>query len=153
MSCSADYYIVFWSGSATIMLSALAPPPPPPHTPLGYTRGERHACGGGGGGSQRRRRNRHYSTLYTGTPQVSSEQLTHKKCAKMYFCKHWQHLLAVLRIRDVYPESRIPDPDFYPSRIPDLGSRIPNPKTATKERGEKKLVVIPFYVATNFTKL
>jgi hypothetical protein len=39
----------------------------------------------------------------------------------------------------------IPDPDFYPSRIP-------NPKTATKERGEKK-VVIPFYVATNFTKL
>jgi hypothetical protein len=25
----------------------------------------------------------------------------------------------------------IPDPDFYPSRIPD-------PKTATKERGEKK---------------
>jgi hypothetical protein len=40
----------------------------------------------------------------------------------------------------------IPDPDFYPSRIPD-------PKTATKERGEKKLVVIPFYVATNCTKL
>jgi hypothetical protein len=26
----------------------------------------------------------------------------------------------------------IPDPDFYPSRISDLG-----PKTATKERGEK----------------
>jgi hypothetical protein len=26
-------------------------------------------------------------------------------------------------------------------------------KTATKERGEKKFVVIPFYVATNFTKL
>jgi hypothetical protein len=48
--------------------------------------------------------------------------------------------------------SRIPDPDFYPSRIPDLGSRIPDPKTATKERGEKKFV-IPFYVATNFTKL
>ncbi len=33
--------------------------------------------------------------------------------------------------------SRIPDRDFYPSRIPDLGSRIPDPKTATKERGEK----------------
>jgi hypothetical protein len=31
----------------------------------------------------------------------------------------------------------IPDPDFYPSRIPD-------PKTATKERGEEKVVVIPF---------
>jgi hypothetical protein len=43
------------------------------------------------------------------------------------------------------------------SRIPDPGSRIPDPKTATKERGEKKRVkkfdVIPFYVATNFTKL
>jgi hypothetical protein len=49
--------------------------------------------------------------------------------------------------------SRIPDPDFYPSRIPDLGSRISDPKTATKERGEKKFDVIPFYVATNFTKL
>jgi hypothetical protein len=49
--------------------------------------------------------------------------------------------------------SRIPDPDFYPSRIPDPGSRIPDPKTATKERGEKIFVVITFYVATNFTKL
>jgi hypothetical protein len=44
--------------------------------------------------------------------------------------------------------SRIPDPDFtHP------GSRISDPKTATKERGEKKFVVIPFFVATNFTKL
>jgi hypothetical protein len=40
----------------------------------------------------------------------------------------------------------IPDPDFYPSRIPDH-------KTATKERGEKFVFVIPFYLATNFTKL
>jgi hypothetical protein len=32
------------------------------------------------------------------------------------------------------------------------GSRISDPKTATKERGEKKYFVIPFYVATNFTK-
>ncbi len=37
--------------------------------------------------------------------------------------------------------SRIPDPDFYPSRIPGLGSRIPDPKTATKERGEKNLLL------------
>jgi hypothetical protein len=37
----------------------------------------------------------------------------------------------------------IPDPDFYPSRIPD-------PKTATKERGEKNL--LSFIVATYFTK-
>jgi hypothetical protein len=39
----------------------------------------------------------------------------------------------------------IPDPDFYPSRIPD-------PKTGKKERGEKKLLSYLF-VATNFTKL
>jgi hypothetical protein len=34
--------------------------------------------------------------------------------------------------------SQIMDHDFYPSRIPD-------PKTATKERGETKFVVIRFY--------
>jgi hypothetical protein len=39
----------------------------------------------------------------------------------------------------------IPDPDFYSSRIPDEA-------TATKEEGEK-LVVLPFFVATNITKL
>jgi hypothetical protein len=49
--------------------------------------------------------------------------------------------------------SRIPDPDFYPSRIPDHGSRILDPKTATKDRGEKFFFVKPFFVATNFTKL
>jgi len=46
----------------------------------------------------------------------------------------------------------IPDPDFYPSRIPDTGSRIPDPKTVTKERGEKKCYHT-FFVVTNFTKL
>jgi hypothetical protein len=38
----------------------------------------------------------------------------------------------------------IRNPAFYPSRIPD-------PKTATKERDEQKFVVKPFNVATNFT--
>jgi hypothetical protein len=38
----------------------------------------------------------------------------------------------------------IPDPDFYPSLIPDLRSRIPDPKTGTKERGEIKFIFIPF---------
>jgi hypothetical protein len=49
----------------------------------------------------------------------------------------------------------IPDSDFHPSRIPDSKSGTPDPKTATKDRGEKKLVVIlvPFSVARNFTKL
>jgi hypothetical protein len=47
--------------------------------------------------------------------------------------------------------SRIPDPDFYPSRIPDLGSWIQ--KQQQKRGVKKKFVVIPFFVATNFTKL
>jgi hypothetical protein len=51
-----------------------------------------------------------------------------------------------LRIRDVYPRSRI-------LIFGHPGSQIPDPKTATKERGDKKLVVITFYVATNFPKL
>ncbi len=47
----------------------------------------------------------------------------------------------------------IPDPGSWFLPIPDLWFRIPDPKTATKERDEKKIFVIPFYVATNFTKL
>ncbi len=49
----------------------------------------------------------------------------------------------MLRIRDVYPGSRI-----LIFTQPDPGS-----KTATKDRCGKKLVVITFLVATNFTKL
>ncbi len=45
--------------------------------------------------------------------------------------------------------SRIPDPDFYPYRIPDLGFRI---QKHTKERGEKFFFIKHFFVATNFTK-
>ena len=52
----------------------------------------------------------------------------------------------MLRIRDVYPGSRI-------LIFTHPGSRIPDPKTATKERGEKKLVVKSFYVATKFNKI
>jgi hypothetical protein len=33
------------------------------------------------------------------------------------------------------------------------GSRIPDPKTRTKERGEKKLLSYLFFVGKNFTKL
>jgi hypothetical protein len=47
--------------------------------------------------------------------------------------------------------SRIPAPDFHSSRIPNLGSQIPDPKTAAKEKGEKIFVVIPFFEVTNFT--
>jgi hypothetical protein len=54
-----------------------------------------------------------------------------------------RQLIPVLRIQDVYPRSRIL---IFSHR----GSWIQN---STKERGEKNLVVITFYVATNFTKL
>ncbi len=54
----------------------------------------------------------------------------------------------MLRIRDVYPGSRIL---ILP--ILDPGSRIPDPKAATKEGSEKKLVIILFLAVTNFTKL
>jgi hypothetical protein len=44
----------------------------------------------------------------------------------------------------------IPDPDFTQP-----GSRISDPvsKNSNKREGWKKILVIPFYVATNFTKL
>ncbi len=54
-----------------------------------------------------------------------------------------RQLIPLLRIRDVYPRSRI-------LIFSHPGSWIQN---STKERGEKKFVVITFYVATNFTKL
>ncbi len=55
-----------------------------------------------------------------------------------------RQLTLVMRIQDVYPRSRILI--FSPP-----GSWIQN--SNKKERGEKKLVVITFYVAKNFTKL
>jgi hypothetical protein len=48
--------------------------------------------------------------------------------------------LAVLRIRDVYPGSRILIFTHPGSRISDPGSRIPDPKTIPKERDEKILL-------------
>jgi hypothetical protein len=47
----------------------------------------------------------------------------------------------------------IPDPDFCPSRIPDSVSRIPDPKSATKEKGEKFFVVLPFFCGHKYHKL
>jgi hypothetical protein len=45
---------------------------------------------------------------------------------------------TVLRIRDVYPGSRILIFTHPGPQILDLGSQIPDPKTAMKDRGEKK---------------
>jgi hypothetical protein len=51
-------------------------------------------------------------------------------------------LLSVLRIRYVYPGSRILIFTHPGSRTSDT----------TIERSEKKLAVVPFFVSTNFTK-
>jgi hypothetical protein len=50
----------------------------------------------------------------------------------------------VLWIEDVYPGYRILIFTHPGSHIPDPRSLIPDLKAATKERGEKKLAVIPF---------
>ena len=59
---------------------------------------------------------------------------------------HCFTIQSVLRIRDVYPGSRI-------LIFTHPGSRIPDPKTAIKERGEKKLIVIPFLCSHKFHKI
>ncbi len=46
--------------------------------------------------------------------------------------------------------SGIPDPDFYPSRIPDPGSRF---QKQQQKRGVKNFCCHIFFAATNFTKL
>jgi hypothetical protein len=51
-----------------------------------------------------------------------------------------EHSKGASSVADPGCLSRIPDPDFYPSGIADIGSQIPDPKTATKERGEKNLM-------------
>jgi hypothetical protein len=73
---------------------------------------------------------------------------TSEALAEQYLnvCQLSLGIYAVLRIRDVYPGSRI-------LIFTHPGSQIPDPKTATQERGEKKFVVIPLFVATNFTEL
>jgi hypothetical protein len=60
------------------------------------------------------------------------------------FVLEYQYILP--NVADPGCLSQIPDPDFYPFRIPD-------PKTATKERDEKKLTVKPFFVARKFHKI
>jgi hypothetical protein len=53
------------------------------------------------------------------------------------------------RVADPGCFSQIPDPDFYPSRISHPASK----KLATKERGERKKLVVHLFVATNMKKL
>ncbi len=76
------------------------------------------------------------------------------KCLKG-LCHEMNDFLKVLKISVADPGclSQIPDLDFYPSRIPDPRSRIPDPKPATKERGEKKMYCHTFLCSHNFHKI
>jgi hypothetical protein len=55
-------------------------------------------------------------------------------------------VFLVLRIRDVYPGSRI-------LIFTHPGSRIPDPKTASKKRGEKKIFCQTFFCSHKFHKI
>ncbi len=86
--------------------------------------------------------------------QDANKKLIKKKCfSAYYFLKvHLLTYFSVWRIWDVYHGSRILIFTHPGSRISDLESRILDLKTATKVRGEKKIFVKHFFVATNFTK-
>jgi hypothetical protein len=66
-----------------------------------------------------------------------------------YICVFDQAILRFISKTSIADQGclSIPDPDFYTSRIPDLGSRI---QKQQQKREGKKFVVIPFFVATNF---
>jgi hypothetical protein len=68
---------------------------------------------------------------------------------KVYFSSKNYSFCAMLRIRDVYPGSRILIFTHSGSRISDPGSRI---QKQQQKRGMKKKFVSTFFVATNFTK-
>ncbi len=72
--------------------------------------------------------------------QAIAMQNNEKKPLFLLFSDFFLTVFPVWRIRDVYPGSRILIFTHPGSRISDPGSRIPNPKTVTKERGEKNLL-------------
>jgi hypothetical protein len=89
MSCSADYYFVFWSGSADYYFESLL----------------RDNIIGGQGTPQST-----YTVLRVpqclspslelGPPHPSpaNECVPPPECAKIFFCKHWKHLLVGIEV-------------------------------------------------------
>jgi len=76
--------------------------------------------------------------LPTGTlSSVSKIKFFAKIFVKILFCTHYFSPLNTFMssVADPGCLSQIPDPDFYPSRIPDLGSRI---QKQQQKRGVKK---------------
>ncbi len=61
-----------------------------------------------------------------------------------------EKLCAKFSVADPGCLSRIPDPDFYPSRIPDLGYRIPKQH---QKRGVKKIFCHSFFCSHKFHKI
>jgi hypothetical protein len=84
--------------------------------------------------------------------QIGSSAMAYKRnpmrrpVINNFYTKLTSFFLSVLWIRDVYPGSWILI--FVHS-----ASRKPDPKTATKEKGEKEFVVLLFLVATKISKL
>jgi hypothetical protein len=66
-------------------------------------------------------------------------------------------LNAALRVADAGCLSRIPDPDFYPSPIPDLESRISDPRSQIQKRqqkrGVKKNLLSYYFCSHKFHKI
>ncbi len=71
-------------------------------------------------------------------PNSGNKKLILSQLRKFFFKDN------ILKIWYILTLDSVADPDFYPSRIP---------ATATKKEGWKFFFVIPFFVATNFTKL
>jgi hypothetical protein len=89
------------------------------------------------------------SPLGEGTTLISFIGLDRQDPAKTYATSlPYSHILFLQgSVANLGCLSRIPDPEFYPSRKPE--SRIPDPTTAAKEEGEN-FFVLPFFLATNF---
>ncbi len=80
--------------------------------------------------------------MRSGKWQTSGAALVLRRWALFsFFCD-------VISVADPGCLSRIPDPDFYPSRISDPGS-----KNSSKREGWKKICGQTIFVATNFAKL
>jgi hypothetical protein len=75
-----------------------------------------------------------------------SGQTLKQKKKKLKFCM--KNILKV-SVADPGCLSRIPDPDFYPSRIPNLGSRI---QKQEQKRGVKKICCHTFVCSLKFHK-
>jgi hypothetical protein len=76
---------------------------------------------------------------------ILQRKTQHSKILAKYFAKIFvKFCCSIASVADPGCLSRILIFTHPGSRIPDLGSRIPDPKTVTKVRGEKKFVIILF---------